>query len=117
MASPSDTLSLEQESEAVLETGPLKRKHGAGCGGAGAKYCSMSLWQRKGGVFVLQHLRQTYFTSAKKTLLHRVAELVKKRPMGLLVRLCFITDHCATLQSTLDLAQEYGSGCFLYTIS
>ena len=51
---------------------------------------------------------------AKKPLLQHVAELIKKRPMGLLVRLCFILDHCATLQSTLNLAQEYGTACFLY---
>ena len=37
--------------------------------------------------------------------------------MGLLVRLCFISDHCATLQSTqstLSLAQEYSTTGFLY---
>ena len=50
---------------------------------------------------------------AKKPLLQHVAELTKKRPMGLLVRLCFISDHCAILQSTLNLAQDYGTACFL----
>ena len=51
---------------------------------------------------------------AKKPLLQRVAELTKKRPMGLLVRLCFISDHCAILQSALNLAQDYGTACFWY---
>ena len=48
MASPSETLSLERESEEVAESSPLKRKCGAGRGGVGAKYCTMSLWHRKG---------------------------------------------------------------------
>ena len=51
---------------------------------------------------------------ARKPLLLRVAELVKQQLMGLLVQLCFISDHCVTWQSTLNPAQEYGSGCFLY---
>ena len=50
---------------------------------------------------------------AKKPLLQRVAKLTKKPPMSLLVRLCFISDHCAILQSTLNLAQDYGTACFL----
>ena len=28
--------------------------------------------------------------------------------------LCFISDHCAILQSALNLAQDYGTACFLY---
>ena len=47
MASPSETLSPKQQSQEVAESGPLKRKRGTGRGGAGAKYCSMSPWQRK----------------------------------------------------------------------
>ena len=44
MASASET---PPPSEEVAECGSLKRKRGAGRGGAGAKYCSMSPWQRK----------------------------------------------------------------------
>ena len=51
---------------------------------------------------------------ATKPLLHHVAKLTKKPPLGLFVRLCFILDHCATLQSILNLAQQYGTACFLY---
>ena len=59
MASPSETLSLEPESEEVVESGPLKRKRGASRGGAGAKYCSMSPWQRKKQFLTVAHFEPT----------------------------------------------------------
>ena len=49
---------------------------------------------------------------AKKRLLQRIAELIKKRPMVLLVCLCFILDHCAIFVERTESCTRVWHGIF-----